>query len=485
MVAPTSPMPRLPLSLPLALLQICCLLCACQAALAGGLEDPFDSAALHAAGPGGSVGGQLAAPCRASAGNAPLTLAEVVDQALCHNPQTRLAWANARAQAAQVGIAEGAYLPTLSLSAGRSRNSSDAGTSLTYNQTTGALSASYLLYDFGGRAATLENARQLMAALAATQDATLQAVFLAAVQAYFQWHALDAAVAAAREAEIASTASLKAAQARYQIGSGTPADKLQAQTAASQARLNRIQAEGNAQAALGALANALGRDAPDAPALAPPPQALPDAAFERNLGALIAAAKAARPDLAAAQAQVKAAQAGVDVARATGMPNIALTAGNSYNDTGLAGATRSASIGVTLSVPLFNGFNTTYRVRSAESQLAARTAQRDQLDKQVSLDVWRNYYALTTSIEAVRAGADLVASAQASEKVARGRYQAGVGGILDLLNAQSALASARQQYIQALYNWRIAKAALAQAMGQLGFDQIDAAATPTQKANPP
>jgi outer membrane protein TolC len=69
--------------------------------------------------------------------------------------------------------------------------------------------------------------------------------------------------------------------------------------------------------------------------------------------------------------------------------------------------------------------------------------------------------------------------------VATGRYKAGVGAILDLLNAQSALANARQQNIQAIYTWRIAKAALAQSIGQLDFDQLAPVATSPQKATPP
>ena len=478
--------PRFPFAFLARVLAIFCCLCAGPKAQAAGLDDPFDSSALHAAAAGASVGGRLATACGASTSTAPLTLTEVVDRALCNNPQTRLAWANARAQAAQVGIAESAYLPTLSASAGRSRNSVDSGAGITSSQTTAGLSASYLLYDFGGRGAALENARQLMTALAATQDATLQSVFLAAVQAYYQWHAAEAGVGAARESEHASAESLKAAEARYRIGSGTPADRLQAQTATSQATLNRIQAEGSARTALGVLANAMGLDAQDCPALAPPADAAPDAAFDHKLGELIAAARQARPDLIAAEAQVKAAQAGIDIARATGLPNLSLNAGNTYNSNpGLTGTTRGTSIGVALSIPLFSGFNTTYRVRSAEAQLEAKTAQRDQVAKQVSLDVWRSYYALTTSIESVRASSDLVASAEASEKVATGRYKAGVGGILELLNAQSALASARQQKIQAAYNWRIAKAALAQAMGQLDFDQIGSANPPSQKARQP
>lgn len=441
--------------------------------LAAGL-DPFDSEALAASSPGDSRIEYLAAPCRAIADGTPLSLADVVDQALCNNPQTRLAWANARTQAAQVGIAQSAYLPSLSASAGRSRVRNDSGGVVRYDQTTGGLSFNYLLFDFGGRAANLDSARQTMAALAATQDAILQSVFLAAAQAYYQWFAAESAIAAAKESERASLESLKAAEARYRIGAGTPADKLQAQTAASQATLARIQAEGNARTALGTLANAMGLDPAHAPALQAPDTSLPEESFERNLEQLIEAARYSRPDLVAAEADVRAARADIDVAKASGLPRISLSAAATYQDTSIGNTTRGNNIGLTLAVPLFSGFETTYRIRGAQAQLEAREARRDQLARQVALDVWRNYYALVTSTESVRASADLIASAEASAKMATGRYKAGVGGILDLLNAQSALASARQQNIQALYGWRIARLALAQAMGQLDFTQIPA-----------
>ncbi|HYD34289.1 MAG TPA: TolC family protein, partial [Methylophilaceae bacterium] len=53
-------------------------------------------------------------PCSQLDASQPLTLAEVANTALCHNPQTREAWASARVQAAVVGIAKSAYLPTVS-----------------------------------------------------------------------------------------------------------------------------------------------------------------------------------------------------------------------------------------------------------------------------------------------------------------------------------------------------------------------------------
>jgi len=158
------------------------------------------------------------------------------------------------------------------------------------------------------------------------------------------------------------------------------------------------------------------------------------------------------------------------------MPSLSLFASRNYSEGGPGDATRSTAIGVALDIPLFTGFNSTYRVRAAEAQVEVKAAQRDQVARQVSLDVWRAYFALATGFEAVRASADLLASAEQSEKVAAGRYKADVGGILDLLGAQSALASARQQQIQTLYNWRIAKTALGLAMGQLDFAQLAAPA---------
>jgi len=62
---------------------------------------------------------------------------------------------------------------------------------------------------------------------------------------------------------------------------------------------------------------------------------------------------------------------------------------------------------------------------------------------------------------------DLLDSATASEQVALGRYQEGVGLLLDLLNAQSALAAARAQEIAARADWLLAAARLTYSTGGL------------------
>ena len=89
--------------------------------------------------------------------------------------------------------------------------------------------------------------------------------------------------------------------------------------------------------------------------------------------------------------------------------------------------------------------------------------------------MWTAYQNLTTATQTLRTTADLMASAEQSERVSLGRYKAGVGNVLDVLNAQSALASARVQRIQARLDWNIARATLARALGALDVRLLDPA----------
>jgi TolC family type I secretion outer membrane protein len=442
-------------------------------AWAGGLADPFDTEAMAPLKPSSRLAARVGeAPCATDLLATALTAIDAVDLALCNHPQTREVWASARAQAALVGVARAGWLPNLDASASATRFQNRDNP---FTRTSVALTLSWLLVDFGQRSANVENAQQLLNAAAATQDATVQALFLAALQTYYAAQATQAAVVSANEAERAARESFQAADARYNVGVATPADRLQAQTALSQATLNRIRAEGEARNALGALANALGFAAQQPLALAELPAAPVETVFQKEVDALIGEAQARRPDLRAAEAQLKAAEAGVDLARAQGRPTISLAAGPSWQES--AGViTQGNSIGLSLNVPLFAGFDTTYRVRSAAAQAEVRAAQRDRIKNQVALDVWRAYQSLTTATQSLKTTADLVASAEQSAKVALGRYKAGVGTVLDLLTAQSALASARLQRIQAQLDWNVYRATLAQAIGALDYTLLQPAA---------
>ena len=408
----------------------------------------------------------------------PLGLADVVQHALCHHPQTREVWANARAQVAQLGVAQAAYLPnlgaTLSGSQGRSNSS---GTTKDTRQASTRADLSWLLYDFGARGAALDNARALLAASIATQASTVQALFLTAVQAYHQVQASQSALAAARESERASETSFRAAEARFRAGTNTRADQLQAQTAWSQATLARIQAEGALKTAQGNLALIIGRDADTPLPLAPPPDLPPLAVREQaqtQIRTLIDAARQQRPDLLAAEAQLQAAQAAVAQASAAGYPTLTLAASTSQTRTTGNETVNTSSLGVNLVVPLFTGFSIHYKIRAAEALLESKTASRDRIRLQVAQDVWKARHDLDTASQSLKTAASLLDSARESERMALGRYQAGVGTLLDLLTAQSAHATARQQQVRAQYDWHVARATLAQALGTLDFNFLPA-----------
>ncbi|OQW69459.1 MAG: transporter [Proteobacteria bacterium ST_bin12] len=399
----------------------------------------------------------------------PITLAEVADASLCNNPQTSEIWASARVQAAQLGVAKSAYLPllTANVSSGSSVSNPESSSRSNPNfNLSGSLAASYLLYDFGNRNANLENARQLLLSASASQSSTVQTVLLSATVAYYQVQANIAALEAARQAEHASEESFKAADARYKAGVSTPADKLQAQTAFAQLTLTRITSEGNLQIAYGNLVNVMGLPANQKVTLSTAAGNAPSTILE-DVNTLIEQAGTRRPDLMASEAQLKAAQASIDASKAATKPTISISTTNNLQDGSQLSSSNNSTLGVTLSIPLFGGYAPTYRIRAAEATADLRAAQRNRLKLQISLDVWSAYQSLRTALESVTATEVLVSSAEQSYRVALGRYKAGVGNIIDTLNAQSALASARQQKIQATLNANITRATLAQAMGAL------------------
>lgn len=399
-----------------------------------------------------------------------LGLSDVVMAALCNNPQTKIAWQTSLYQAAQVGVSRSAYLPTLSATG--SILKAESSETKTGNQENVGITLSYLLYDFGKRDATYDNAKALLDVALFSENGTIQSVFLSAIQAYYTLFGSNASLEASKEAERSALESLNAAKTRYSVGTATPADTLQAQTAYSQAMLNRIQAEGSVKSAQGELANVLGLIPDTTMQLQTPQLDIPSETFEKNIRALMEEAQRLRPDLMAASAKIKAAEAGVKAAKADNMPTFSLSATSGQTQSVFNTSQRTSSVGLYVSIPIFTGFNTKYKVQAAEQQLKINEAEYEKLSQDASLEVYKTYQSLISETQATRTSSDLVASAQASYDLALGRYKAGVGTILDLLSAQSALASAKQQHIQSLYNWYITKASLAKAMGTLDFSTI-------------
>lgn len=402
-----------------------------------------------------------------------LTLADAVTLALCHNPQTRQSWANVLTQAARLGSARSAYLPdvTGNVSLQRDITSSSNNLNTTINP---SLSLSYLLYDFGAREANNDLTQKSLLATDYTHNSTLQNILFSTIQAYYQVYSTGASVTAAKESVVSTKSSADAATFRYKAGAAAIADQLLAETAYAQAVLKLEQARNQREIAKGTLANVLGLS-PDIDFTMP--ASAPDmlrADFSQSVSSMLDAAKKQRPDLAAATAQADASKANIDYQRAQALPTFTLNAqgqmnrvidGSSFNNDGSA-------IGISMHVPLFTGFDRDYQIKAAEQQANAQIAQRQTIENNVLLDVWKSYNNYDTAKHTYDMTDTLITSARKSEQVALGRYKAGAGTITDLLSAQAQLADARQQRVAAEYSTMIAKADLLRSLGQLDEQSI-------------
>ena len=400
-----------------------------------------------------------------------LTVTDVVDIALTNNPATRASWSQARATAFAFGSERGQYFPTVNAAGQLSRSQTPATTTRSAGRQTTygpSISLNYLLLDFGGRSGSVERARQQLFAANLSHNATIQNVVLQAEVAYFTYMATSSLLAAEHSAIAEARANLNAATQRNRVGLATIADVLQARTALSQEQLNLETTQGNLQAARGGLAAALGLPANLPFDLQPITDPLPVRGLALGVDSVINEALRNRPDLQAARAQAEAAAQSVRVARSAELPSLSLNSNAARtisNPRVFAGPSYSVQLG--LSIPVFNGFSHQYDVAAARAQADAVAALADQTRQQVVTEVFVSYYTLQTAQQRVLTADDLLASAEQSAQVAAGRYREGVGSIIDLLTAQTALANARAQQVQARWQWYTSLAQLARDAGVL------------------
>jgi outer membrane protein len=450
---------------------------ACGIALADPTSDTFQPDvfgtrdALHARTPG--LEDPFTEACSVATATTPLKLNGAVNVALCRNSATRAAWAAAHQQAAALGSAESAWLPSIGVSDQESRTYGphvDATGNVVdspQNTNDAALNLGWTLYDFGLRGGRISSASHLLDASAAATNSAVQQTVFNVVQAFYGVVAQDAALIAAKTAEDAAQRSVDITQALQTGGAAALGDVLQAKTAYDQAVIARIQtaqADKSAQAQL-AVTLGLPADEPLKLLAEPVPSQVP--ALSARMSDLMSQAMRQRPDLAAAQAQRDSAIADITVARAQGRPSVSVSAGRTRIDTTAIPLQNYSQIGVSVTWPIFTGFNVGYNVRQAQAALETREVNADQVRLAVSQDVWNGYYGMDAANQQLAATATLVKTASDNQEVAVGRYKAGVGTIVDLLTAQTAGANAQQARIAAERNWQVARAQLVLALGRL------------------
>lgn len=401
----------------------------------------------------------------------PLSLARLTAYALAHNPATALSWAQVEQAAAQLGQAKGANWPqindvlNMSYIDGGSVQKSNVGENYSHN-----LSISYLLWDFGQTRNHIASVRWQLIASNLAHNTQLQQVILDVEQSYYQLLGEQALVNADQSNLDATHANWQAAQALHQQGMATLGDVAQAASAQAQAELTLQQAQGQLANFNGELATELGLPVQTHLNLAPLQAHLAVNQINQNINHYLIAAQQNRPDLLAAAAQIKAAQSQMASVRAENWPTLRLNA--STGQTRLVGvpSTNQSEVGVTLSIPIFNGFQRNYDLAQAQASLDAANASAEMIRNQVSLQVWNSYFSLQTAAANIDSVNELLQQSQLAARQARGQYRAGVGNILAVLTTQAAAASAQAQQIEATLNWYINLAQLSAAMGHLNYN---------------
>jgi multidrug efflux system outer membrane protein len=399
----------------------------------------------------------------------------LVDQATRANASLAVAAARVRQARALAGVAdsERSVQAGAALGAQRSRASALAlglpeGAPVAPGSAYQAgLSASYELDLFGRVAANVSAAQADAAASEATYRSVLLALQADVAQAYFRIRATDAELATLEQTAQLRAQSVKVNQSRFDNGDIGEFDLARSKTELSTARAEaiglqrqRAQFEHGLAVLLGkpaAMFTADARALPEGAPLPAIPAGLPSRLLER------------RPDIAAAQRAMIAANARIGLARAAMFPALALTAGGGAESDGLSNlfkwSSRSWMLGALMSMPLIDGGRNRANVVRSEAALEESVAAYRQSVLVAFAEVEDNLAGLRVLAgQAGQVDAALV-SARRSADLAQKLYQAGRSSYLDLLDAQRNLAGIERSAVQLRGNQAVTTVALIRALG--------------------
>ncbi|MGU7844039.1 TolC family protein [Burkholderia sp. AW33-5] len=410
----------------------------------------------------------------------PLALGEVVDLALCNSPQIKAAWATIKLQSGVLGEARAAYLPTVSVTMSelqtRTQYPGDALFNSTVTGHTGFVGFNWRIFDFGARAANRKAANQSLVAALASRDAAVQKTLAVVVGAYFDALAARAANEARTESSELARKTLSTTFHRQQLGAVGRSDVLQATTALAKATLDEQRANQAYVKSLAMLVYDIGLPVNRSIDLARMP-AVRGADSVGDLDAWLREATEAHPAIFAARSQWDASRAKIDQVRAEGRPTIDFSANlyqNGYPNQGLQPQRSNVStIGVTLTIPLFEGFARQYKIQQAAAQAEQSSVQFDDTVHQIQASVIKAHADAASALANLDTSEKLLDTARASVESSTSRYTKGAADIVELLSTEKELSDALQERARCVSEWHSARLQLMGAAGVLGRDAIE------------
>jgi outer membrane protein len=321
---------------------------------------------------------------------------------------------------------------------------------------------SQLLYDFGKTPGLVAESRSTYNQSTQDYAANRQQVVLDARTAYFGFLAAMRAEKVQEETVKQNQDLTRQAQSFYQVGLRAKVDVTRAEANLYNAEANLIKAKNAVEIAKVTLMTALGlktwpyKTVEDVLQVEPIPQSVEE---------LKALALARRPEIVKNRYQQDFNRAAIKVAEAGHYPSFSSTMAYGWQgqDYPLAG---NWWLGAMVNFPLFEGMTVAYSVAQSKAQLRAAQANAEVLAQNVSADVDQAFLNLKSAWEFIRASKKALEAARENFRLSQGRYQVGVGSIIEVTDAQVSYSQADLTFVQALYDYRTAEARLDKAIGK-------------------
>ena len=326
--------------------------------------------------------------------------------------------------------------------------------------TSARISLSQLLFDFGKTFASTEAARRL--AEQAQEDVELQRqlITLTVKESFININFARRLIRVQEQALERADLNLRSARGFFEVGTRPKSDVARAEVDVANARVDLIRARNAERLARVALNTAMGIPA-DTPTEVQ--DNLVYQAMTIDRAQLLSQALAQRPEYKQARLRVDEADARMRRAFRDFFPDV--SAGAFYGGT-RADLNEIWEVGLALSWTIFDGGNRIARLRETKASVEAEKSRVRATELDISREVEQAQLNVTEAQERIGAAQTAVASAQENFRLAQGRFDAGVGTILELTDAQLFLTQAQNTEAQALADYRIAVARLERAIGR-------------------
>ena len=413
-----------------------------------------------------------------------LTLDDALLIALDNHPSLTAARERIGAQRAVLGQQMADYYPTINLSNGYETSYSGKASERTFASESYSSVAKFgmTLYNFGKREGAVQAARETLNATSQNYKTTVDGVILGVKQSYYAYLQARAIVVVREETIKSRDLLVRQARGFYEVGTKARIDVVRAESNLYTAQADLIAAQNAVKVAWVTLKNALGlRELPERP--------LVEEAIMTTIPYTLDEAReiayATRPELKSFEAQRKAQDQNIAVARRGHLPdlNFESSYGRKHGSDEVQKIDRdplpdinrhlntfplqpSWSVKLSLNIPIFDGFRTTNRVEEALRNYYVIKSQEEQQRQQVALDVEQSYLRMVELQERIKANEAAAKAAKENLDLANGRYQVGVGSIIEVTDAQTLYTDAQTTYVRALYDYKIADAQFVRAIGK-------------------